>query len=184
MEKTVRIALWQLRVHTCTHTPHPYLRAGLQLMKTLYIFCVQGTHPFMGRLEVKMVSLCEISRNIIQNVDFEAQLSHSLTLWIASLPLPEKFLQHTTWKRAFSPAISNWTLKVSSVLHISCTVTKNKCQNWDNSVGKRTRKRLGFLSSNIISAELIKHRFIKYIFANRFQTRFFFSIKACFKFAE
>lgn len=76
--------------------------------------------------------------------------------WMVCVPLPEKFLRHTTRKSTFSLAISNWTLKVSSLLYISCAVSNNKCQHRDNSVDKRTRKRFGFLSSSIISAELMK----------------------------
>lgn len=53
-------------MHACTHTPLPSLRAALQLMKTLnFSACKAHIHPFMGRLAVRMVTLYEVSRNVI-----------------------------------------------------------------------------------------------------------------------
>lgn len=144
MEKTAWVALWHTHVHASTHSPTPLTPSTSG-----------STQPWMGAVEVRTLSLCEVSRNFTGKADFGgAVVPASQNSWMVHLPLPEKFLQRATWKRTLSLAALNWILKVSSVVPITCTATNDKRQNWEIYVDKRTKKKVRFVPSNIISAKV------------------------------
>ena len=115
MEKMVWLALWQIHVHACTPPPPlPSLRAALQLMKTLTFLHARHTSIY-GKIRSQDAESVWGQQELNIKGWFWSMVvtpSHPPE-WF--LPLPETFLQHTTWKSTFSIAISNWTLKVSSV---------------------------------------------------------------------